>query len=186
MKSFITIIALCLLLFAGGAYAQKNKKNTVTFSSEYTNLGKDCKTLKGGDGQDDASDCKGVGGYRISVSPTAASIFIIAETPDKKDSIQIAAQDFDFDQSKSAIEWRMVDGKPFAVIMRVSDYAGEVAEGMYYGEKTGEKLVVKGLKGFEYINFEVDAKTANANAKAREMADAAYLKKMKITINLNL
>lgn len=178
------LIVFCLFLFVGGVCAQKNK-NTVTFSSKYTNLDKDCKTNKGGDGQDDASDCKGVGGYRIRVSPTAASLFVLAETPDKKDSIQLAAQDFDFDRKKNTIEWRLVDGKPFAVIMRVNIYE-QPPEGLYYGKKTGEKLVVKGLQGFDYIDFEVDAKTADANVKARQMAETAYVKKMKITINLKL
>jgi predicted DNA-binding protein (MmcQ/YjbR family) len=184
MKNLIIAVALCLGLFAGNLCAQKNK-NTVTFSSEYSNLSGDCKTLKGGEGQDDASDCKGVGGYRIRISPTAASIFVSAETPDKKDSIQIAAQDFDFDRKDRKIEWRMADGKVFAVIMRVNAYAAP-PEDLYYGEKTGEKLVVKGLKGFEYIDFEVDAKTADADVKARRMAEAAYMKKQKITINLKL
>jgi len=184
MKNLTTIIVFCLILFAGNICAQKNK-NTVTFSSEYSNLGSDCKTLKGGDGQDDASDCKGVGGYRIRISPTAASLFVSAETPDKKDSIQLAAQDFDFDQKAGKIEWRMVNGKPYAVILRVNVYE-QPPQDLYYGKKTGEKLVVKGLKGFEYIDFEVDAKTADANVKARQMADTAYVKKMKITINLKL
>ncbi len=42
--------------------------------------------------------------------------------------------------------------------------------------KTGESLVVKGLKGYERIDFEVDARASDANAKARELADKAFLK----------
>ena len=37
--------------------------------------------------------------------------------------------------------------------------------------KTGEALIIKGLKGFEHIDFQVDAKTPSANLKARQMAD---------------
>ncbi len=38
-------------------------------------------------------------------------------------------------------------------------------------------MIVRGLKGFEDIDFKVDAKTPNANVKARELADNAYLGK---------
>jgi len=61
------------------------------------------------------------------------------------------------------------------VIMRVYDYAGDeqCATG---GKITGESLVVTGLKGYE-IHETVDVKsTPNANLKARELADKAYLK----------
>jgi len=56
----------------------------------YTNLDKACKTIKGGGGTDDASNCKGIGGYRIHVSASAAAVAITAETPDKKDLITLA------------------------------------------------------------------------------------------------
>ena len=69
------------------------------------------------------------------------------------------------------------NGKPFAIIMRVAVYAELTGAGEYFGKKTGEKLIIKGLKGFENINFEVDAKTANANIKARELADNSYKQK---------
>jgi len=50
-------------------------------------------------------------------------------------------------------------------------------ENLYIGKKIGEELIVQGLKGFEDIDFKVDAKTPNANVKARELADDAYLEK---------
>jgi hypothetical protein len=37
-------------------------------------------------------------------------------------------------------------------------------------------MLFKGLKGFEHVNFEVDARSADANAEARELADGAFLK----------
>ena len=42
--------------------------------------------------------------------------------------------------------------------------------------KAGESLLVKGLKGYERIDFEVAASTPGANGKARELADGAYMK----------
>jgi hypothetical protein len=76
--------------------------------------------------------------------------------------------------SQKTIEWRLANGKPFAVIMRVYEYAGNDLCATN-GKVTKESLVVKGLKGFE-IEETVDAKTPNANLKAREVADKAYAK----------
>ncbi len=174
MKNLAKVIIFCLCLFTGSALAQKTQNPAPKFSSAYSNLDKDCKTIKGGEGTDDASDCRGAGGYRIHVGAAAAALFITAQTPDKKDYIPLATQNFDFDERKTKIEWRMADKKPFAVIMRVAVYAEPNEVGEYFGKKTGEKLIVKGLKGFENIDFVVDAKTPNANAKARELADNGY------------
>ncbi|MGC2235535.1 MAG: hypothetical protein WA584_05215 [Pyrinomonadaceae bacterium] len=186
MKNLITVIVFCLFLFSGSAYSQKNNKDVVKFSSQYSNLDKDCKTIEGKNGTDDASDCKGVGGYRMHVWAAAAALYVATETPDKKDRIQLATQNFDFDQTKSTIEWRMANGKPFAVIMRVAFYSETVKEGEYFGKKIGEQLIVVGLKGYEKIDFKVDAKTSDANARARGLADDAYLNTLKKTIRLVL
>lgn len=43
-----------------------------------------------------------------------------------------------------------------------------------FANRTGCRLVVKGLKGWEHIGFEVDGSAANANEKARRMADENY------------
>ncbi len=174
----LTIFSLsCLFLFAGGVYAQKSKSTAPKFSSAYTNLDKDCKTIEGRGGTDDASDCKGIAGYRIHVSASAAAVVITAETPDKNNLITLATQDFGFDQTKIKVEWRIADGKPFAIIMRVVKYGETDGENPYIGKKIGEELIVRGLKGFEDIDFKVDAKTPNANVKARELANNAYLEK---------
>jgi len=71
---------------------------------------------------------------------------------------------------------RMANGKPFAIIMRVYEYAGdnECAMG---GKITGESLMVMGLKGYEHINETVEVKgKPNPNLKARELADKGYAK----------
>ena len=62
-----------------------------------------------------------------------------------------------------------------AVILRVDKSKSEQPEEMWRPEnKNGESLLIKGLKGYEQIDFEVDAKTANANVQAREMVDKNY------------
>jgi hypothetical protein len=86
-------------------------------------------------------------------------------------------QPLDYDQ-KRRIEWRLANGKPFAVIYRIVKSKTEQPEEMWRPEnRGGELLVIKGLKGYEHIDLELDAATPDANVKAREMADSAYARK---------
>jgi hypothetical protein len=92
-----------------------------------------------------------------------------------KASIPLTTQNLTYDQQGSKIEWRLADGKPFAVILRVFKYSGK---GQYplQEKPTGEVLLVKGLHGFEQIAYEVDVKSnANPNVKARMLADSGYV-----------
>ena len=91
--------------------------------------------------------------------------------------IQLATLGFDFDHRKAKVEWRMADGKPFAVIMRIPKYGETDEDNPYIGKKIGEQLIIKGLKGFEKIDFTVDAKTPKANQKARDLADQGFQQK---------
>jgi hypothetical protein len=125
-------------------------------------------------GTDIPSRCKGYGGYNIFIGYSACSSQISAEKGDE--SITLAMQAGGF--IPKTIEWRLAQTngkpKPFAVILRVYEYAGDdlCATG---GKVIGESLIVKGLKGYEHIDAEVKVKsTPNPNAKARELADKAY------------
>lgn len=171
-------VILGLISLSGSVYGQKTAGAT-KFSSVYTNTGADCKTISGGEGTDDASDCRGAGGYRLHIWASAANLWIGVETPDKKDRITIATQGFDFDRKPHVVEWRTANGKPFAVILRLAKYDESNEQDPYGGKKIGEELTVSGLKGYEDIEFTIDAKTPNANLKAREMADEAYRQKQK-------
>jgi hypothetical protein len=156
------------------------------FSSAYTDLNKECKdALKEvGEGQDMPLKCKGYGGYHIYIYYSAWASHINADMDkDENVSISLASQSLSYSDEKGRkIEWRMADGKPFAVILRISNYNTEKAN--VTGDnpfddkyKTGESLIVKGLKGYEHIDATVDAKTPDANARAREIADSGYAKK---------
>ena len=124
--------------------------------------------------------CRGYGGYEINIGYSAASAqFSINRIGSDEDVVVSTMQPLDYDL-KRKVQWRFAKGKPFAVIYRIDLTKGDGTDamGMWSKEnKTGESLVVKGLKGYEHIDFEIDAKTPNANVKAREMADAAYAKK---------
>ena len=154
------------------------------FSSLYTNLKTECTAaikLKKGEnpeGQDMPLKCKGYGGYEVRIDYSAASSSLRVQPLGKSDqSITLGMQPLDYDQ-KRKIEWRLANGKPFAVIYRIVKSKSEQPEEMWRPEnKAGESLVIKGLKGYEQIDLELDATTANPNVKAREMADGAYARK---------
>ena len=155
------------------------------FSSLYTDLKTECKAairLKKGEdpgGQDMPLKCKGYGGYEVRIDYSAASSSLrVQPLGNKSDqSITLGMQPLDYDQ-KRKIEWRLANGKPFAVIYRVVKSKTEQPEEMWRPEnRAGEFLVIKGLKGYEQIDLELDAATPNANVKARGMADSAYAQK---------
>ena len=181
MKKLTTIFIFCSVLFISSVEAQKTNQTATKFSSRYTNLRNDCKVTPGDEnGTDGSSDCRGAGGYRIFIWYSAAAEMIAAELPDRSGNIMLDTHDIFSDYSRIKIEWRMANGKPFAVIMRVFKYGDEKkSEYDYWGKKVGEELKVIGLKGFENIDFRVDAKTPDANVKARELADKGFLQKPK-------
>ncbi len=176
--AFACSALLLMFTIAGAAQAPR-------FTSLYTNLKTDCRAaikLKKGEGlngEDVPLKCKGYDGYEVRIDYSAASSNLrVQPLGDKSDeAISLGMQSINYDQTHK-IEWRFANGKPFAVIYRIDKSKSDQPEEMWRPEnKTGESLMVMGLKGFEHINFEVDAKTANANVKARETADAAYAKK---------
>jgi hypothetical protein len=155
------------------------------FSSRYSNLKTDCKAavrVKKGeklDGQDMPLKCTGYGGYEIRIDySAAASNLRVQPVGDKNDqAIQMGMQPLDYDQTRK-VEWRLANGKPFAIIYRIVKSKTEQPEEMWRPEnRAGEFLIIKGLKGFKQIDLELDGGTPNANIKAREMADSAYAQK---------
>jgi hypothetical protein len=179
MKTLLLVCASALL--CSGLFSQTSPGAAPKFSSAYTDLKTQCKPIAAGEPQGDDMPlrCKGYGGYEVRIDFSAASSHLGVQPAggESEERIELAMQPLNYD-AKRKIEWRLAGGKPFAVIFRVD----KVKDGLDPAEmwrpenKTGESLLVKGLKGYERINFEVDAKTPDANAKAREMADSAFAK----------
>ena len=123
-------------------------------------------------GSDIPSRCRGFGGYVVDISYSACASNITVEKGETR--IGLAMQTINYTQK--TVEWRLANGKPFAVIMRVYEYGGNDLC-TTDGKIVSESLIVKGLKGFEHIDEEVKIKgTPNPNAKARELADRGYAK----------
>ena len=157
----------------GGAVAPAATR----FSSAYTTLTKCGSGMTKKEereaeknGSDIPSRCKGYGGYDVYISYSACASMFSLEKGDESISLGMQAVNW----TQKTVEWRLANGKPFAVIMRVYDYAGDDLC-TSNGKITGSSLVVTGLKGYE-IDETVNAKTPNANVKARELADKAYAK----------
>lgn len=156
----LILTVLTVLLFVSSVFALGVWSSPPKFTSVYTDLSKQCKNAfkEVGEGQDMPLTCKGYGGYKLSIGYSAMYAHVAAETLNGKHVIPLTTAQINYDLEKGRkIEWRLANGKPFAVILRVED-----------------KLLVKGLRGYEKIDYDIDAKTPNANQQARDMADKAY------------
>jgi hypothetical protein len=164
----------------GVLLAKDLSQGATRFSSAYTALtkcgsGMTKKEEKEAEerGTDIPTRCKGLGGYDVYISYSACSSDISLDKGEE--SIRLAMQAGNWKQK--TVEWRLANGKPFAVIFRVYEYAGSDLCATD-GKVTAESLVVKGLKGYEHIDEEVKVKgTTDPNVKARELADKGYAKR---------
>ena len=175
----LLVLSMTSLLIVGAATAGRNvaapQANPV-FSSSYTDLtrcgsGMTKKEEREAEkhGQDIPTLCKGYDGYSVSIDYSAcASSFRITKG---EEDISLGMQSVGWKQK--TVEWRMANGKPFAVIMRFYEYEGDDLCASN-GKIKSESLMVRGLKGFEHIEESVDARTPNANVKARELADKGF------------
>ncbi len=151
------------------------------FSSQYTDFAKDCETPvgQGRNSEHISTFCKGYGDYRVHIFDTATTMEINAETDKEAEIYHVSTQSLDADIDRQRLEWRIANGKPFAVIFQADKYQTNQNGLISYPQKvTGSHYIVRGLEGFEEINFEVDiTRDPNVLQKARQMADAVYLRK---------
>jgi hypothetical protein len=179
----LMLASLFIIFIAVGVCFPVNSAPQV-FSSAYSDTdGKNCqmdfKPTKEDEGIDIPQTCRGVGGYKLHKNFSAVAVFMSVEGPGgfKLELNTDANKPLLFGKK---IEWRMANGKPFACIIRVSVYSGEDdGMGNFFADrfKTGEFLLVRGLRGFEHIKHDVDVRGAkNANIMAQYMADEGYKK----------
>jgi hypothetical protein len=175
MKNFILLSAL-VIFGAISANAQVAK-----MASVYTNLKTDCKPETKIEADEVPFICKAVGGFRVRIVPAGAWAESIEIVDSKGKTItSLGTHGYGFSVTgKRMLEWRMANGKPFAVILRTNKYdmekATESGDNPYSDKyKIGEKLLIRGLEGHSQIDFEVDTKEKNANAKSQKMADENF------------
>ena len=183
-KIYIVSAAMILSLAAAG-FSQKKAARKTVFTSSYTSFARGCRVTPGEGGTDGFSICKGPGRYQVRVYYSAATTQINAEIRDAGDNFPLATLSLSYEPGKSNIEWRLANGKPFAVILRVPTYEETPPDGEYFGKVNGAELIVKGLKGYTNIDASINTKRPNANAEARAVADKGFAeggdKPLKIT-----
>jgi hypothetical protein len=184
----IRLIGVVSLIAASGVMNSNElvqaAQQAAQFSSTYTTTATDCKDdgTKNDNGSDTPLICKGPGVYRLAIGYSAFGALLSAKVGENY--MPLGSVDGGWDQAPGRkLEWRLANGKPFAVIYRVNVYRN-VAENIENGkspftkaDRTGSRIVIVGLRGFENLKGEFDGKDAKANAKARALADAAYLKR---------
>ena len=165
--AFLNIVGLLFSMALTGTEilgqgANSGVKTATKFSSSYTDTTKQCK------GAEPTFTCKGYGDYRIVMDIGGA--FANARVESTKSDFVVNIAERQSVGWNPKVEWRTANGKPFAVIVR-ADANDENAD---VPQKIGEILLVKGLAGYERINESLDATSAKANEKAREIADQSF------------
>src|ERR1043166_2846956 len=168
MRTFVYLFTGLLFCLAFMVPGSAQSVRATRFSSAYTDLSKDCKAKfkKAAEGQDMPVICKGFGGYLITSNPYALGVQYSVENPKfkKGDDLKSILVGDVSSSGRRLVEWRMADGKPFAIIFR----SDKRKDGDVDNTKLTKVLIVTGLHGFDKIAYEIDAKSANANVRARE------------------
>ncbi|MBC8136681.1 MAG: hypothetical protein H8F28_12400 [Fibrella sp.] len=190
-RLFVTMAALIALTGAPGSdVALAQKKREPMFGSTYTNLSKGWKTdprfaatAKEDEkyGRDTPQVHTGIRGYSFTEGYSAmVSHRAIVSAGAPGYSLDLATIKENLQVCRDTVEWRTVNGSPFAVIARVETY-GETAAlsgQLTPANRTGVYLIVRGLRGYEHIRADINVATAsNPNVRARAIADAGYKKR---------
>ncbi len=184
MKTNLLFFGFPVILFSSICVSAQAKK----IQSVYTNLDiKSCKTLESSvdEGGWYLGECRGIGGYRLQITEgdIRQSINVIA--PNKKKF------ELDFYRNVSAAfssvgakaEWRVVRSKgktvtPMALIVRYY-----VSENPDDSSILTSYLVVSKITKNEICITNVVKSSANANTKARKLADASAIEPCKVSDN---
>jgi len=166
--------AVCFFLLVQivPVFAQETKNERVNFSSGYTDLSKDCswayKEKELQEGQDNALNCKGFGGYTGFIYFSAMGNHFTLKKGLKSQNYLLSNAIPIKNYEKGIIEWRLANNVPFAIIARGPEsFEPE-------GPK-GEILFIRGIGKYSGINLQIDvSKNRNPNEEARKLADNGY------------
>jgi len=177
-ESMIKPLAFLLLgVLAGTTQAQakggKAAKSPAgpRISSSYVNLQK-CENLweapaNAPEGSDEPVECAAPGGYRAGEQYSAATTWHVVSHPQAGLDISLVPKAGTAWSATPVMEFRLCDGRPFAVIQRVEVRDDEDN----CGDKCVHKvLIVEGLVGLEGRHAEIPA-GPKANVQARQTAD---------------
>ncbi|MES2197029.1 MAG: hypothetical protein V4517_21645 [Pseudomonadota bacterium] len=128
--------ATLLAVLFGGCFGLIPAASAQTFSSSYTSTAPgDCRVTGAGNGVDDST---------IRVCPGKAGLVVVISEDDLREAVSVgrnraaaakepAAQSWfgPFNSTTNTVEWRAMDGRPFAIIQRwhIADIADEDKNG---------------------------------------------------------
>jgi hypothetical protein len=156
--------AMLLLALMGANHAVSAAAPVL--ASEYTDLAKDCRPafaeVELEEGQDNALRCKGSGDYGLFIYFSAEDAMLTVENTRGDTVFDTPLTLSDYEHGK--VEWRIADGRAFAIIVRVKPKSGP------------ETLEIRGVGRHRAIHGNIQvAGRGNANVQARAEADKAYL-----------
>ena len=161
----------------GGISGLISAANAQTFGSSYTSTApKDCRVTSAGNGVDDST---------IRVCPGRAGLVVVISEDDLRETVSVgrnraaanrepAAQSWfgSFNSTTHTVEWRAVDGKPFAIIQRwhIADNSDPDKEGRPTAKPmlAVTRLPPGAVCHVAYIDAQANP---NANELARKAAD---------------
>ena len=130
------VLRTVLAALSGACFGLISPANAQTFSSSYTSTApRDCRVTSAGNGVDDST---------IRVCPGKAGLVVVISEDDLREAVSVgrnraaaakepAAQSWfgPFNSTTNTVEWRALDGKPFAIIQRwhIADNADEDKNG---------------------------------------------------------
>lgn len=160
----LRILKMILMIVVASVAVHANAAEP-RFESAYTDLSKDCRRAFDEDleeaGEDMPLRCPGPSGASLYIYFSAIAAFMQVDTKDEQGMLAQPLQLGEYDRGK--IEWRMTDGEPFAIIVRIRKSKGR-----------RETLEVRGIGAYRTLSGSVGvAGNANANAKARALVDSA-------------
>ncbi len=179
--AFGTDIVLGAVLTAlfGGCFGLIPDADAQTFGSSYTSTApRDCRVTGAGNGVDDST---------IRVCPGKARLVVVISEDDLREAVSVgrsraaaarepAAQSRfgPFNSTTSTVEWRALDGKPFAIIQRwhIADNADEDKNGRPIAKPllAVTRLPPGAVCHVAYVDVKANP---NANELARKAADEA-------------
>lgn len=172
---------ILLTLFTAFSAVVSINAQVAKMSSVYTNLKTDCKAETKVEADEVPFICKTVGSYRVRIIPAGAWAETIEIVNLQGETVaSLGTHGYGYSTTgKRMLEWRMANGKPFAVIFRVNKFNSEASlengDSPYLDKyKIGEALIIRGLDGYSQIDFEIDGKTKNANLAAQKKADENF------------
>jgi hypothetical protein len=167
-----------MALFAG-CFGPIPAANAQTFSSSYTSTAsRDCRVTSAGNGVDDST---------IRICPGKAGLVVVISEDDLREAVSVgrnraaaarepAAQSWfgPFNSTTNTVEWRALDGKPFAIIQRwhIANNADEDKDGRPIAKPmlAVTRLPPGAVCHVAYVDVKANP---NANELAREAADEA-------------